>query len=74
LEFWEIFRGCVNGRAPLGGVGGCWVFKGVGCSLLIIMLKEETKGNRLYLEISFSPPLFFIISCLVLGGEMRWGK
>jgi hypothetical protein len=39
LEFWELFRGYVNARAPRS-------FRRVGCSLLIVMLKEERKEER----------------------------
>jgi hypothetical protein len=40
LEFWELFRGLyINARA-LRGEGL------VGLSLLVLMLKEETKGKK----------------------------
>jgi hypothetical protein len=44
LEFWELFRGDVNARTPRGKVEGCWSFRKVGCSILVV--KEETKGIR----------------------------
>jgi hypothetical protein len=48
-------------------VGGYWLFRGVGCGLLVVMLKEETKGNKLDPGISLSP-LSFVLSSLVMGG------
>lgn len=40
MEFWEVFRGHINARAPIGGQ---WllVMQG-GWLLLVVMLKEET--------------------------------
>lgn len=29
------------------GMGGCWLFREVGCGLLVVVLKEETKGKKL---------------------------
>jgi hypothetical protein len=47
VKFWEIFRGCINAKALIGGVGGWWSFKeGSGCGLSVVMLKEETKGKK----------------------------
>jgi hypothetical protein len=49
LKFWEIFRGYGNSRALREGkkrVGGGWSVKGLGCGLLVAMVKEETKGKN----------------------------
>jgi hypothetical protein len=45
LEFWELFRKYINVRALRGRVGGCWLFRGIGCGLLVVVLKEETRKN-----------------------------
>lgn len=29
LEFWDFSRGCINATAPMGGVDGCWVYRGL---------------------------------------------
>jgi hypothetical protein len=41
LEFWELFRGYINVRAP---IGGWWSFRRLGCGLLVV--NEETKENN----------------------------
>ena len=38
VEFWEFFRGYINDRAWIGRVGSCLV-RGLGCSLLVVVLK-----------------------------------
>ena len=43
MEFWELFRGYINARALSGVAGGCWWFSWVGCGMLVVVLKEETK-------------------------------
>jgi hypothetical protein len=53
LEFWELFQGYINGRVPRGVFGH---LEGVGCSLLVVLLKEETRGKEL--DSGISPSLF----------------
>jgi hypothetical protein len=78
LEFWKIFRGCINAGALRGEVAACGLFRGVVCTLLIVVFKEETKGKTLDSGLSLSPLLFFH-SYLVMGvnggmGRQRVGK
>jgi hypothetical protein len=48
FEFWVLLRGYINARASIGGVSGCGSLReGVGCDLLIVLHKEETKGKTL---------------------------
>jgi hypothetical protein len=53
-------------------VGGCWLFREFGCSLLVAMVKEETNGKKSDSGIFLIPlfPLVLFLSYLVLGGEM----
>jgi hypothetical protein len=65
LDFWELFRGYINARAPRGM--GCWllVVQGSDCTLLIVMHKEEIKEIRfgdLYLSL-----LSFFLFYAVIG-------
>jgi hypothetical protein len=65
LEFWELFGGYINARVPIGGISGCWSFKGIGCGLLVAMLKEETKRKEIRfrdLYISLASILLSILS------------
>lgn len=79
FEFWVLLRGYINARASIGGVSGCGSLReGVGCDLLIVLHKEETKGKTLDSGLSLSPLLFFH-SYLVMGvnggmGRQRVGK
>ena len=62
-----------------GRVVVCWSFREVGCSLLVAMVKEETKGKKFSSEIFLIPlsPLSFFLSYLVLEGktgEIKGGK
>ena len=52
----------MNARARRGRVGGWWSFSGVGCSLLVVVLKEETKGKKLDSGISFPSILVSLLS------------
>jgi hypothetical protein len=58
-EILGTFQRICKCQGPIGRVGGCWSFREVGCSLLVAMLKEETKKKKLDLGISpaFSPSL-----------------
>ena len=56
LEFWELFRGYINARALSGVAGGCWWFSWVGCGMLVVVLKEETKRKTSDSGISISLP------------------
>lgn len=70
MKFWELFRGYINARALKGRVGSWWLFKGVGCSLLIVVVKEETKAKKLDAGTSLSPSLpspSYSVSHLVIG-------
>jgi hypothetical protein len=49
----ELFRGYINARALRSEVG-YWSFREIGSSLLVVVLKEETKGKKLDSEISIS--------------------
>jgi hypothetical protein len=71
LEFWELSKGHINARAPIGRVGGWWLFREVGCSLLVAMVKEDTKGKKLGPGILIVPPLSLFLSYLVFVGETR---
>jgi len=51
-------------------VGGCWSFREVVFSLLIVVLKEETKENR-FKDLSLS--LSLSLSYLMIGSEMGMG-
>jgi hypothetical protein len=56
-------------------ISACWSFREVGCSLLVVVLKEETKGKRLdsgIFLISFFP-LSPLSSYLVVRGETGGG-
>jgi hypothetical protein len=73
------FREHRNARAPGGGVDGSLWVRGVVCSLLVFMLKEETKGKELdSLSLSFSlfllPSLFlsFFSYPLIWSQTGRW--
>jgi hypothetical protein len=46
MEFWELFREFLNARAFKDEVDGWQSFIVIGCSLLVAMLKRETKGIR----------------------------
>jgi hypothetical protein len=50
---------------------GWWLFRRVGCSLLVVILKEETKGKKkIQVSLTFSP-LSSFLSYLVMVGETR---
>ena len=68
LEIWEHSRA----RALMSMGGGWWSFKEVGCSLLVAVLKEETKGKESDSGIFLIPPspLSLFLSYLVLGSKM----
>jgi hypothetical protein len=76
LEFWQLFRGYVNVRAWTGGIGDCWSFRGVGFSLLEVMLKKETKGKKLDSGSLSLSPLFlsYLASDGVKLGDKGWEK
>jgi hypothetical protein len=66
LIFQELFRGYINVRAPRGEWGwGCRTLRDIVYSLLVVVVKEETKGKKFYSGIS--SPLSLFLSCLVLG-------
>jgi hypothetical protein len=48
------FRGYINTRALVGRVGGWWSFRAVLCSLLVVMLKDETRRRKLDSDLSLS--------------------
>ena len=54
------------------GGGGSWSFREVGCSLLVAVVKEETKGKKSDSGIFLIPPspLSLFLSYLVLGSKM----
>jgi hypothetical protein len=57
LKFWEHFRGYVNTLTPRGVICVWWSFRGIGCGLLVVGLKEGSGKNKLKLSLtpSFSP-------------------
>ena len=74
LGILNTFQGYIN--TPRGGVvadgySGVWV----GCSFLVAVLKEETKGKKLDLGVGLSlfPPLSFVLSSLVIRSEIGEG-
>lgn len=69
LGFWEPFRGYINARAPRSEVS-CWSFREVGFGLLVVVLKEETKGKKLDSEISIS--FFPVCPSSSLSNGKRW--
>lgn len=57
---------------PIGGVDGCWSFRGIGCSLLVVMFKETTRkkldsGISIFLSLYIYPSL----SYLTMGVETK---
>lgn len=71
LGTWKFFRGYINARTLLG-VGGWWLFRGVVCSLLVVVLREETEGKKLDPGISLSSILLYLLSSN--GGEAGVGE
>jgi hypothetical protein len=74
LEFWELFTRYINSSALRGRIWWLLVFREFGCSLLVVMLKEEMKGKKLdsdlSLPLSFSlPPLSLFLSSDMIGDE-----
>jgi hypothetical protein len=63
LEFLELFRGYINTSTHIGG--GWWLFRGVDCCLLVVMLKEKTKKKEIRFR-DLSPFLSFVLSYLVI--------
>lgn len=75
MEFWELFRGCINARTPKDGVGGWRLLGRIVCGLSIVMLKKETRRKKLDLRISISlSPLYFFLAYLVIGDETGVGE
>ena len=60
------FQRYINARTQLGVVGSCWSFGEVGCGLLVVMLKKETKGKKFDSGISLIPlsPLSLFLSVM----------
>jgi hypothetical protein len=60
VEFWELFRGYINARTLIGGIGS-WLFEGVGFDLLVVLLKEATRRKKIRFRdsLSLSPSLSF---------------
>ena len=52
---------CINARAPREGMDGCWLFRKVSYSLLVAVVKDETKGKKLDSGIFLSP--LSLLSC-----------
>lgn len=47
----------INTRALRGRVGGYWSLRGVGCSLLVAMVKRRNKRKEIRFKDFPSPPL-----------------
>ena len=43
---------------------GCWLFRQVGCGLLVAIVKEQTQGKKLDSEIPLIPLSTLLISVL----------
>jgi hypothetical protein len=56
-------------RALRGSGGGVGCSRGVGCGLLVVVLKEEAKRKKIDLGIS-PPPPSFLLSYLVIGVKL----
>jgi hypothetical protein len=56
-------------KPPIGWISGCWSFIGVGCSLLVVMLKDKTRRNCTQRSLSLFPPPSFFLFYTVIGGE-----
>ena len=75
------FQRGINLKALRGRVGGCWLFREVGCGLLIAMVKEKIKDSVIHsLSLSLSPlspslslSFSFFLSYLVLGDKTGAG-
>jgi hypothetical protein len=65
LEFWELFRRPINLRDPRGRVSGCCSFREVGYSLVVAVVKEETRRKELHSEISLPSILLFFLSSVI---------
>lgn len=53
-----------------GEVGGCWSFREVGCSFLVVLFKE-TRRKTLNSEMSISVYPLSFLSYLVIGSEAK---
>ena len=43
--FQKVYK-CYSPNSRGGERGGCWSFREVGCGLLEVIVKEETKGKK----------------------------
>lgn len=48
------------------------MFRGIGCDLLVVVLKEAAKGKKL--DSGISVYIFFFLSYLEIGSETRKDK
>lgn len=64
-----LFRRYINARALRGVVW--WSFRGVGCSLLVVMFEEETRRNQIQISLSLFLLSIFLSLLSSDGGEME---
>jgi hypothetical protein len=66
LEFWTLFRGYINARAPIGG--HCWLFRRVS-----FVLKKKTRRKK-FRDLFLSPSILLSLLPKDKGwkGEGGW--
>jgi hypothetical protein len=67
LQFLELFRGHINAK-----VLSQWflVIQGVGCSLIVVILKDEKRRKKLDSWISLSLPSILLSHLSMIGDEI----